>query len=154
MSRRDRRSSRVAITANFTPLVDVALLLLIFFILVTHLSQRQRAGVQLPRPRPSAASAAEERRRVVVDLVSQSEDPTRLGLVVAAGSAHQPDGGGRAALAMQLATLYRNSPELRLDVRADRRLQYQFVEPVLRSIAEGASAAGATPRINLVVERE
>jgi hypothetical protein len=39
-------------------------------------------------------------------------------------------------------------------VWADRRIEYRFMEPVLRAIADGAARAGASPRINLVVVRE
>ena len=53
--------------------------------------------------------------------------------------------------------LYSGNPSLRINLRADRDTQYEWIEPVLRaiSLAAGRSGEGGiTARVNLVVVRE
>lgn len=154
MASRVHRRGPASITANLTPLIDMSFLLIVFFILVAQFSDRQRVPMDLPRPDAPASAVAEEKRRITINIVPRPDTPTTIGQVVAAGVEHPPDRAGREALAAQIAQLFGESPELRLNVRADRRLEYRSVEPVLKAIAEGAARAGATPRVNLVVVRD
>jgi len=154
MSRRAHRRGPVRITANLTPLIDMTFLLIVFFILVTRFSDTQRVGMALPRPASPASTPAEERRRVTINVVPRPDRPELVGMLVAAGREHTPDAAGRGQLSEQVTELFSGAPELRLNVRADRRIEYRYMEPVLRAIADGAARAGASPRINLVVVRE
>jgi biopolymer transport protein ExbD len=53
------------------------------------------------------------------------------------------DDSGRRALADAIAQRIRRDPTLPVDIRADRSLRYDKVEPALRAIAQAASQAGA-----------
>lgn len=154
MARKSHHRGPVRISANLTPMIDMTFLLIVFFILVTRYSDVTRLAMLLPRPQSPASAPAEEKRRVTVNIVPREDRPQTVGRIVAAGREHPPDGDGRQALSLQIAELFQNSPQLRLNVRADRRIEYRFIEPVLRAIADGAGRAGASPRVNLVVVRE
>lgn len=142
------------ISANLTPMIDLTFLLIVFFILVSQITDRERVAVALPRPSEPASAAPTDPRRTVVNIVPREDAPAIIGSVVTGGLEFDVDGEGRQQLAAHLASLYRSAPQMRLSVRADRRLQYRYVEPVLRAIADGAMQAGVPPRVNLVVVRE
>lgn len=142
------------ISANLTPMIDLTFLLIVFFILVSQITDRERVPVALPRPGDPASAPSSDPRRTVVNIVAREDAPAMIGAVVAGGETFGVDGAGRTRLAAHLASLYRSAPQMRLSVRADRRLQYRYVEPVLRAIADGAMQAGAAPRVNLVVVRD
>lgn len=112
---------RSAIAFNMTPMIDISFLLIIFFIVSSHLAQQE---VQLELDLPNAASgdeAAEEgERRLVVNLLPD-------GSIMAAG---------RAIELPQLAQLIaderrRAGPDVEVRIRGDRTAPYQQVAPIL-----------------------
>ena len=60
---------------------------------------------------------------------------------------------GVAALRTALIKLYRGNPELRINLRADRSTEQQFIDPILNAITGASSASGRIKpaRVNLVV---
>lgn len=149
-----RRRSNTRLSANFTPLIDVLFQLIIFFLLVMRVNERQIVKLQLPRPTDAAGASAGPEQRMVLNLVGRGDDPAVIASIRADGLDFGPDRDGRQALSSHLANRYASSPSLRLDVRADRRLQYRYVEPVLRAVADGAALGGTSPHVNLVIERD
>ncbi|HMN94871.1 MAG TPA: biopolymer transporter ExbD [Phycisphaerales bacterium] len=145
---------RARISANLTPMIDLTFLLIVFFIVVSQIGDRQRVALSLPRPSDPVSAPPGELRRTTINLVPREDAPTLLGSVVAGGTSYGADAEALRQLAQQLAALYRANPQMRMSVRADRRLQYRAVEPILRAIADGAAQAGVAPRVNLVVLRE
>ena len=112
---------RSAIAFNMTPMIDISFLLIIFFIVSSHLAQQE---VQLELDLPKAASgdeAAEEgERRLVVNLLPD-------GSIMAAG---------RAIELPQLAQLIaderrRAGPDVEVRIRGDRTAPYQQVAPII-----------------------
>jgi biopolymer transport protein TolR len=129
-----RHSVRAEI--NVTPLVDVCLVLLIIFMLVTPLLT---APVQLPEaPEPESWGAEPARSKVTVRF-----GPPRTVLVDDDPSPLDDDG-----LAVLLAALHRRDPRREIAVRADRRLSYAEVKRVLRIAREAGF-----PAVGLVAER-
>ncbi len=64
---------------------------------------------------------------------------------------------GLDQLARRLATIYRDTPGMGVNLRADQRTHYRWVEPVFRAISTGARLSGrddVAGRVNLVLVRE
>jgi biopolymer transport protein ExbD len=120
---------------NVTPLVDVCLVLLIIFMVVTPLLNQ----VELPQaPEPSAWPAEPARTRITLAVgppvaISVDDDP---------GPLSEP------AFEELLRALHAQRPTREVLVRADRRLSYGEVKKVLRIVQAAGFAS-----VGLVAER-
>ena len=117
--------SRRELRVNMTPMIDVVFLLIIFFLVSSHLARQES---QLPLPLPTAESGQPDdmrRDRVVVNVmgdgalllsgrsVSTTELQRRLGNeVMAAGK------------------------DLEVRIRSDRTVPFQFVQPILTAVSK------------------
>ena len=109
-----------------TPMIDVVFLLIIFFLVSSHLAQREnRIQVELPAARGGQAEVPDAAPRLTLTL----QEDGRIWL------------GGRQLLAPEQLTerlqaqLEHHGTLLELRIRCDRRLPYRHVEPVLASAA-------------------
>lgn len=105
---------------NMTPMIDVVFLLIIFFLVSSHLA-KQEARLDLPLPEAETGQLADEQTpRVIVNVLADGE--LRL-----AGRLIQPP-----QLASRLQQR-RNEvgDQLELTIRGDRGVAYQHVQPVL-----------------------
>jgi biopolymer transport protein ExbD len=119
-----------------TPLIDVVMVLIVFYLIVAKLASDRLLPVELPG---SAAGVAEERGSPIVVSVGRAAgeaggEGREWGSVVV-----EVQGGaveGRAALreAVTLATAARPGAEVHL--RADRTLEYARVAPVVEVLRE------------------
>jgi biopolymer transport protein ExbD len=120
---------------NVTPLVDVCLVLLIIFMVVTPLIN----AVQLPEaPEPELWGTEPARSKIIVSYgppvtVRVDDDPSPL------------DDG---ALVILLGAMHKADPRREIALRADWRLPYAEVRRVLRVIQEAKF-----PAVGLVAER-
>ncbi|MBN2473058.1 MAG: biopolymer transporter ExbD [Pirellulales bacterium] len=114
---------------NMTPMIDVVFLLIIFFLVSSHLAQQE---VQLDLDLPDAGSGQrpdrEEIRRVVVNVLPQEEPAGRIMV------------GGRLMHEWQLAKLidYESRDagrQLEVRIRTDRRVPYRMIEPLMVACA-------------------
>jgi biopolymer transport protein TolR len=120
---------------NVTPLVDVCLVLLIIFMVVTPLFN----AVQLPEaPEPEPWGTEPARSKVILS----------YGPPVAVRIDDDPNPLDDAALAILLGALHRTDPRREIALRADRRLPYAEVKRILRAIQEARF-----PAVGLVAER-
>ena len=155
MARDRRRLPLAEISANLTPMIDVSFLLIVFFVLVSRLSDAEQSPLALPVVRDGVAVRAGDEARVVLNVLPAAEgsiDGTIAGYAVGARVfPASPD--GVAALAEQLAEGYRRNPRLAVHLRADRATHYGWVEPAMRAVSAAARLAGgaALPRLDLVV---
>jgi biopolymer transport protein ExbD len=118
---------------NATPMVDVIFLLTIFFMLVSRFSSAEQVPMDLPKPQDSRARVTRMPERVVVNCrPSDPDDPLRGAVLYSIGP-NRPE--PLAVVADRLAAMKRKSPELKVVVRADRRLPYADVRAVMRVIA-------------------
>lgn len=130
-----RRIHRPESTAgfNFTPLIDVMFLLTIFFMLVARFTVVEQVPMELPRPQ---ASQARERRlhepMVINCRPIAGKAPDEFSAVYSLG-ANPPE--PLESITPRLAHLKEESPELRVLVRADRRLPYAAVRRALQETA-------------------
>jgi biopolymer transport protein ExbD len=109
---------------NMTPMIDVVFLLVIFFLLSSHLARRES---QLQLPLPVASSAAADDRttaRVTLNIL-----PNRMFL----GSEPVSD----RELAKRLAAAKeKQGDRLELRIRADQSIGYGQLAPALKAAAE------------------
>ncbi len=122
-------SKRAGVKAeiNVTPLVDVTLVLLIIFIVVTPMLQRGR-DVELPRS-PSSEHAAAESAPLVLVLTAEK--------AIWIGDQHLPE----EALHEQLARALIHDPARDVLLKADQSLSVGDVRHVM-SLARAAGAKG------------
>lgn len=111
---------------NLTPMIDVVFLLIIFFLMSSHLAQ-QETNVELELP---AADSGDDRpatapHRVLLNVPAD-------GRLLLGGEAIEP-----GELARRLAREREHHPDdLEVRIRADRRAPYRVVEPALSACAE------------------
>jgi biopolymer transport protein ExbD len=110
---------------NMTPMIDVVFLLIIFFLVSSHLARQE---VQMPLPLPTASSG--ERpvetavRRVTINVLSDGR------LMFAGKPVEVEQLPERLAVARSEA-----GADLEIRIRSDRTVAYQHVEPILLACA-------------------
>ncbi len=119
------RAVRRDVDFNMTPLIDIVFLLIIFFLVSSHLAKQE---VQLELDLPTAASGQmpteSDRTRVTVNVLAE-------GQVMLAGATIDAD-----ELTRRLRyERERSGDNLEVRIRSDRRVAYQFVEPVMLACA-------------------
>ena len=123
--RRLNSAERSPVSFNMTPMIDVVFLLIIFFLVSSHLARQES---QLPLPLPVSDSGSEaiddEKDRVVINILQDGK--TQL--------------AGRPVelneLKQRLANQLIESKDLELRIRSDRQVPYRFVQPVMSAAAD------------------
>ena len=136
-------------------MIDVTFLLIVFFVLVSQIVDLDSVDMELPKPEHPMTVLPGEEARAVINVVPGMGGAARGYRVGTFEFA--PTDAGRAELAGHMAGLYRLNPALNVNLRADRRTEYQYVAPVMRAITNAAGLANAgipAVRVNLVVVRE
>ena len=114
---------------NMTPMIDVVFLLIIFFLVSSHLARQE---IQLELDLPEAASGRradeDEVRRVVVNVLPQAQPEGRIMV------------GGRLMNVDRLARLISYESQhsrrpLEVRIRSDRRVPYRVIEPIMIACA-------------------
>ncbi len=121
-----RRSS---LGFNMTPMIDVVFLLIIFFLISSHLA-RQEVDVELDLPDAQTGQdtdPADSTRRIVVNVLPEGD-------IVVAGRFVDAD-----ALSEMIAYESRRGrapgEPLEVRIRSDRQAPYRIVEPIMRACA-------------------
>ncbi len=150
MSRIHRRGT-ARIEADLTPMIDMTFLLVVFFVLVSQISEIESVEMELPKPVPSASAPPPEETRSVLNVLPD-EDGAARGYRL--NSTDFPLGAdGIRGLRQELTRLYEVQPDLRINLRADRRTEQRFIDPVFDAINQASSASNRSEaaRVNLVV---
>ena len=140
--------------ANITSMIDVVFLLIVFFVLVSQIVDLESVDMDLPAPESPATALPEEEPRAVLNVLPGEDgmcDGYRL-----AGRDYSPDPTGLLELRTALVGLYRDTPGLRVNLRADRGTDYRWVSPVLQLVRQAATLSEVgldAARMNLVVQR-
>ncbi len=113
---------------NMTPMIDVVFLLIIFFLVSSHLAKQES---QMPLPLPTAQSGnksiEEDAPRVTINVLAD-------GSLVLSGR-HVP----QSELTQRLADrLHEAGPGLQVRIRGDRNVPYRFVEPIMLACARAS----------------
>ncbi len=116
---------RRAIGINMTPMIDVVFLLIIFFLVSSHLARQEtQLELELPRAASGQEPAEVHRPRVTVNVTAD-------GTLLLGSTPLEPD-----ELQVRLQhERQRAGDELEVRIRGDRGVPYQFVEPVLLAAA-------------------
>lgn len=115
-----RYEDRAGLAFNMTPMIDVTFLLIIFFLVSSHLAQQE---TQVELTLPTAASGDDphdDGRRVTVNLTAD-------GTLLVAGETLDA-----ATLGSNLAVERGKHDDLEVRLRCDRTVAYGRVKPVLR----------------------
>ncbi len=155
-------SSLGAEPINVTPLIDVVMCLIIFFLIVGKLAANEKARIHLPGT--SIGQVAERQDAVVVSIARDATTAGKPIALISVDGQLAKDGEDlirllQARLERQstvTARLARSEPQPisrgKVTVRADKDLPYEAVEPVLTACAKlGISRVDyATARTDLV----
>jgi biopolymer transport protein ExbD len=125
---------------NVTPLIDVVMVLIIFYLIVGKLAADRQTRVDLPGSATGAGPEADKPVIVTIAMSQPGQDPT----VLVDGNEVPQDG----LVNVLRARLAGESGQPIVQVRADRKLPYGSVAPVVRACRE----AGLTS-LRLVTER-
>ncbi|NND99263.1 MAG: biopolymer transporter ExbD [Pirellulaceae bacterium] len=133
-SNQDRRP----VGANMTPMIDVVFLLIIFFLVSSHLARQEN---RLPLDLPTASTFG-------------PNDPDRAPLTISVDSDARYRVAGNMVDLQGLHHVLRElrkelGPRAAIRIRTDKGVQYRFVEPVLRA----AVKAGLTDATIAVREK-
>jgi len=142
-----RKHTPQDVQLNLTSMLDVIFLLIIFFILVTNFAAADLPDLEVPDPERSEARKSEEGARVV-NIVPHPSRPSEARHVLIAGQRFAVR--DREAITEWLrAERERRDGQLVVDLRADARLEFDAVEPVMMAITDAGIA-----EINLVSIRQ
>ncbi len=134
---------------NVTPLIDIVMVLIIFYLMVGSLISSDYAEVALPMSTQGKPAAAAD---VYTINVMADGPPTPPGMEAPASRRTRLVIGGAetdiAGLARDLRARLARDPALVVQLRAGRDLPYRAVEPVVKA----ASRAGAT-NLRLITEQ-
>jgi biopolymer transport protein ExbD len=111
---------------NMTPMIDVTFLLLIFFLVASHLSRNES---QLELDLPIAKSGSDDLRQAIPRIIVNVKNDGSLWLA------------GRTVDSDKLASLFKAAKSHELDevevrIRASRSAHYANVEPILMACAQ------------------
>ena len=121
--------TRGSLGFNMTPMIDVVFLLIIFFLVSSHLvrqdTQMELEELNLPTADSGQPAEEDQVRRVVVNVLP---DPTSGGRFVV---------GGRPITTRELGELiaYGTGRQMEVRIRADRTVPYRAVEPLMVTCA-------------------
>lgn len=134
---------------NATPLIDVVMCLIIFFLIVGKLSTDRGYAVRLPA---SGVGREESNKHVIIVTIARPPEGVTPGPGWAAlGVVVQLDGeetNDAPALEAMIRSKILERSDVSVQVRADRELAFGAVEPVLRALGQ----AGAKS-VRLATER-
>ncbi|MEX0876415.1 MAG: biopolymer transporter ExbD [Phycisphaerales bacterium] len=103
---------------NVTPMIDVVMVLIVFYLLVGQLALDRRAAINLPQTRTGAED-------------SQQTDPIVVGVTLDGTSTLNGRPIDPDRLGNQITGMLSAAPGTPIRVRADRRAPYSAVRPVL-----------------------
>ncbi len=131
---RSRRFQRPAsgIAFNYTPMIDVFMLLTIFFMLVAKFTTNEQTTLQLPHPEESKAQIPRLPAKVVINCRPTDLADPRSPILYSIGPNPPEDLG---VISDHLAAIRRQSPDVKVVVRADRRIRYEHVRAVMQEVA-------------------
>lgn len=128
MDVRQVRLRRSPVAFNMTPMIDVVFLLIIFFLVSSHLAQREnRIPVDLPSASSGQDDVAQSNPRVTLTVKADGET-WLAGEIV-----------DMAKLPSRLTDhRHRLGDDLEVRIRCDRTVPYHRIEPVLNAAAESS----------------
>jgi biopolymer transport protein ExbD len=127
------RRPSTSIGFNAVPMIDVIFMLTIFFMLVSRFSSQEKVKMDLPKPVMSQAKTVKMPQRVVINCRPDrsASDPARAVLYSVGPNRPEP----LAQVSARLEAMKRESPNMKVVIRADRRLRYGDVRALMSVVA-------------------
>jgi biopolymer transport protein ExbD len=129
MNASPKRSSLRPIRFNMTPMIDVVFLLVIFFMLVSQFSSAEHVEIEVPDPYDSQATEVTIPEKVIINVQYMGEDLPPAFLI---GSLNLDS---LDELSRRLQRQHKESPDLEVVLRADKRVPYRYVRQAMQVIA-------------------
>ncbi|MCB9846806.1 MAG: biopolymer transporter ExbD [Phycisphaeraceae bacterium] len=145
--RRSRSRARPIEDSSLTPLVDVTFLLIVFFVVVAHLSSNERIPMPLSRVESAETAPDKLQRRVVINVIPAERRSSMGGDYLVGVRTFGSGDADLARLRDLLATRRASQPDAAAVIRAARTEPYERIHPVL----EACRLAGMTD-VRLVTE--
>lgn len=114
---------------NMAPMIDMVFLLLIFFMVASHLTDMEKIPVLLPVA-DKATVPKDIRDRQMVTLVSEDASGETVQYFVSGQGMDQEQFG------VTLQQLVDQNPDLQIYLRADRRVLHKHIQGVMKDCAE------------------
>jgi biopolymer transport protein ExbD len=130
---------------NITSMMDLVLNLLTFFVLVSNFAAAELPGLEPPDPADSRARASEAPNKFTINVIPDPREPSKAQWVQV--GVEKLDPHDTIALVDKLRREVKISANVEVDLRADKALRYQEVQPVMAAITQ----AGIT-RVNVVAQ--
>ena len=124
-----RMQQTTTIHANMTPMIDVIFLLIVFFVAVSQIVDREAVPMDLPAPANAQAGLVDKSNRIVVNVVPLPNGEV-AGIVVEGHAVSVEDLEG---LRTVIETRLRGG-DSDIHLRADRITQYQYIHTILKTI--------------------
>jgi biopolymer transport protein TolR len=125
------QSGPARVEANFTSLIDVTFLLIVFFILVAQITSTQRVAIDLPEVEDRVAIPLTEDERLIINCLPADPYPVyRLGSDIFTGPQRLQ------MLTTMLRVQHQRRPNLEVALRAPRTAPYAQVHPVMEAVRD------------------
>ncbi len=125
---------RSSLTFNMAPMIDVVFLLIIFFVLISTFASAERIVMELPEPDRSQARNIKLTDRVIINVQLLDPDSPETSAVGYSIGPSRPEPLG--SIDERLGRYKRAVPDLKVIIRADRRVRYGDVREVMEIVAE------------------
>ncbi|MCX5659346.1 MAG: biopolymer transporter ExbD [Planctomycetota bacterium] len=120
---------------NITSMMDLVLNLLMFFVLTSNFALAELPKVEIPElGAGSQARANEKPDKIVVSVVAEGDSGNAVQIKV--GSSNEVAPGDYGRLTQLLLVEKTRSKDVAIDLRADKRLHYESVAPIMKAITE------------------
>ena len=120
------RRSSTSTQINMTPMIDVTFLLIIFFLLSSHLAQQEtQTELVLPAVSSGNQAAVDNRPRLSVNVRADGS------ITLGSTPTSREEMSGRLQIERE-----KLGPDMEVRIRADRSVPYKTVEPILLACAD------------------
>lgn len=143
---RARSWHRGGVAPNLTSMVDVVFILVVFFMLVAHLSKERLIKLKLPNLDEAMAGETSEENKAFLNVVPKDRIDSEGGAYRLGALSFEESGAGMDRLADELEAVRGREPGVLVVVRAERTESFDRVRPAL----EAVSRAGIR-RVDLAV---
>lgn len=114
---------------NMAPMIDMVFLLLIFFMVSSHLTALERIPVPLPvADKATVPEEARDRQLVTIRAVDDSGEDAEIFMNLQVVSLEQ--------FAVAIGNLFESEENMQVYLRADRRVRHKHIKAVMQACAE------------------
>lgn len=141
--------SSTPFSANLTPLIDVTFLLIVFFVLVSQITNSRIADeIILPKPEHAVSQSDEalDETHLALNVIPDSENHGEVIAYRLGTHNYPPTPQGWADMIREMKIALHEQPNMILDFRADELTPYDRIFPALK-----AARAAGVHRLNLRV---